>query len=215
VEAWFSAENEDTIEVMLHLGKYEPLAWVEPHPGSVFLDVGGFAGGYTLRAAKAIGSAGRVIALEPDQTNRQQLERNLTLNDISNTTVLPLAAWSRTGLVRFHHDPHHPNWHKVDEGRGTDTVEAVTLDDLAVRLELARVDWIKLDIEGGEVEALRGADKILQDYAPTLFIEVHNTLPALEDLLQQHGYRIERAVFEEVPENHGWILARSIRRVQN
>jgi FkbM family methyltransferase len=215
VEAWFCPENEDVIECMVRLGNYEPVAWIKPHLGSVFVDVGAFVGAYTLLAAKAIGSAGRVIALEPDQTNRRQLERNLSLNNVSNTTVLPLAAWSRTGPVPWHHDPDHPNWHKVDEWQGTDVAEAVTLDDLVVRLGLPRVDWIKLDIEGAEVEVLRGADKTLRGHSPTLFIEVHNTLPALEDLLHQHGYRIERAVFEEEPENHGYILARSIGRVQN
>ena len=50
------------------------------------------------------------------------------------------------------------------------------LDDLVAELRLDRLSWIKMDIEGGEVEALKGAERTLRDYRPSLFVEVHDTV---------------------------------------
>ena len=66
-----------------------------------------------------------------------------------------------------------------------------------------------MDIEGGEIEALKGAEKTLARYHPALFIEVHETIAALRDLLASLNYRIEREAFDQPPDHHGWILARA------
>jgi len=86
-------------------------------------------------------------------------------------------------------------------------VLAIPLDSLVRNLQLERVCWIKMDIEGAEVEALKGATKTLQEFSPALFIEVHGTLGPLEGLLEQLGYAIERSVFDDPPDRHGWVLA--------
>ena len=73
---------------------------------------------------------------------------------------------------------------------------------------LVRVDWIKMDIEGGEIEAIKGAAKTLVRFGPTLFIEVHETMSVLRGLLTSLDYYIERESFDEAPDHHGWVLAR-------
>jgi FkbM family methyltransferase len=207
--AWFYVEDEDSIENMLHLQDYEPVSWVAPERGGIFLDVGAHIGWYTIRAARAVGQSGRVIALEPAASNRNQLERNLELNKMANYTIVPLAAWSKAGPVRW--SPSHVSvWNKVDESGGTEKLEAVALDDLVSKLSLPQVDWIKMDIEGAETEALRGAATILRKFHPVLFIEVHECMAELRGLLPQFGYAIERAEFDQPPERHGWILARAL-----
>jgi len=207
--AWFYVEDEDSIENMLHLQDYEPVSWVAPEPGGIFLDVGAHIGWYTIRAARAIGESGRVIALEPAASNRNQLERNLALNKITSYTIVPLAAWSKSGPVRW--SPSQVSvWNKVDESRGTEELEGIALDDLVSKLSLPRVDWIKMDIEGAETEALRGAATILRKFRPILFIEVHECMAELRGLLREFGYTIDRAAFDELPERHGWILARAL-----
>src|SRR5450432_94760 len=84
LQSWFYPEDESATECMLHMENYEPVAWVAPQRGDIFLDVGGYVGWYTIQAAKAVGPAGKVIAMEPDEVNRLQLERNLKLNEIEN-----------------------------------------------------------------------------------------------------------------------------------
>jgi FkbM family methyltransferase len=207
LQAWFSPEDETALEYMLRLESYEPVQWVQPREGEVFIDVGGYIGSYSISAAKAVGSAGRVVILEPESNNRRQLERNLALNGITNCQVLPLAAWSASGPVGWHQD-NEPVWHRVEETQNDKAVNAVSIDDLVHRLSLTRVDWIKMDIEGAEVDALEGAKGTLSRFRPNLFIEVHETLKPVTELLAKFGYSIASATFDLQPERHGWILAR-------
>jgi len=205
--AWFYVEEESTIENMLNMRAYEPVTWVAPERGNVVLDIGAHIGWYSIQAARAVGDSGRVVALEPDESNRKQLERNLALNQIANHTIVPLAAWSVTGLV--HWSPSEVSvWNKIDAVRGSETIEAISLDDLVTRLSLPRVDWIKMDIEGAETEALAGAEVTLRRFHPTLFIEVHECTEQVRRLLAGYGYSIEQETFDQPPERHGWILAR-------
>ena len=207
LECWFCPEDECAIECMLHLPSYEPVDWVSPQPGHVFIDIGAHVGWYTLRAARAVGPTGFVIALEPDPVNRHQLEKNLSLNQVRNCEVVPLAAWSRPGRVRWR-PGQEPVWHKIDEQEGPEVIEAARVDDLVAQWNLEHVDWIKMDIEGGEVEALKGAVATLGQFRPALFVEVHETLGQLKELLAELGYSIVQASFDEILDKHGWILAR-------
>jgi FkbM family methyltransferase len=208
LKAWFYPEAESAIECMLHQPDYEPLVWVMPERGSVFIDVGAYIGPYTILAAKAVGATGRVIALEPDPTNRRQLEKNLQLNGISTCTVVPLAVWSCSGRIGWS-EAERPDWHRACEEASSGAIEATTLDDLVADHALDRIDWIKMDIEGGEVEALRGAQRTLARFRPALFIEIHDTIAPIRNLLGSLNYCIERESFDQPPDYHGWILARA------
>jgi FkbM family methyltransferase len=211
LKAWFVAENESAIECMLRLPSYEPFDWVTPRAGDVILDLGSYVGPYSLSAASVIGPSGRVIALEPDETNRRQLERNLTVNNVANCTVVPKAAWRRSGRVGWQAGE-QPVWHHVDDRVSESTVEAISVDDLVAEQNLDRVDWIKLDIEGGEVDALEGAKQTLRRFRPALFVEIHKTDRALRDLLGSIDYKVERESYDEPPDLHGWVLARSAQK---
>ena len=207
LQLWFSPEDELAIEYMLRLPDYEPFEWVLPKAGDVFIDVGAYVGGYTLHAAKAVGSSGRVVAMEPDPSNRRQLETNLSLNSVSNCTVVPLAAWSEAGEIGWHSDDVHV-WRKVDQKETSSQVPTTTIDSLAGELGLQGVSWIKMDIEGAEIQALQGAEQVLRKFHPTLFIEVHETLEPVTRFLKGCGYTIVQSTFDILPDRHGWILAR-------
>jgi FkbM family methyltransferase len=208
LQAWFSPEDESATECMLHMENYEPVAWVAPKKGDIFLDVGGYVGWYSIQAAKAVGPAGKVIVLEPDEINRLQLERNLGLNDIRNVQVLSKAVWSFSGTVNWSHGT-EPVWHQVGQAQTGDFREAVSIDDLVQTLGLTQLDWVKLDIEGAEIEAIEGAHKTLNTLRPILFIEVHKTREHLGSMLKEIGYSVEREQYDELPDMHGWILARA------
>ncbi len=207
LQSWFLPEDESAMECMLRLPSYEPVSWVAPKLGDIFIDIGAYIGWYTIQASRAIGANGRVVALEPDPSNRRQLERNIRLNQLENCALIPLAAWSRAGDIGWQSSDTLV-WHKVDEAQGPQSIEVTTVDFLVGKLSLPHVDWIKLDIEGGEVEALKGAEQTLRRFHPKLFIEVHETLRALKQFLETMGYVIEKASFDQPFDHHGWILAR-------
>src|SRR6266576_3845240 len=184
---WFMPEDESAIECMLHMPAYEPVGWD------------------SIQAGRAVGNSGRVVTLEPDAANRKQLERNLALNKLNNVQIFPLAIWSRSGNVGWLQGE-EPVWHKVGAG-GELTQESISIDALVDMLRLSRLDWIKLDIEGGEVEALRGAVRTLRIYHPKLFIEIHETSQAVAGMLLEAGYTVAREHYDQPPDRHGWILA--------
>lgn len=208
LRAWFRPHDESAMECMLCLPSYEPVGWVAPKPGDVFLDVGAYIGWFTIQAAKAVGPSGKVVALEPDTYNRGQLEENLALNGLSSCTVVPVAAWFEAAEIGWRADD-VPVWSKVDRASHGGSVRAVTIDSLVDDLGLAKVDWIKMDIEGAEVEALQGAQKTLARFRPDLFIEVHETLDTVSRFLEKFGYAVEKSEFDEPPDRHGWILAQA------
>ena len=207
LQAWFRPEDEIAIECMFRLPSYEPVGWVSPKPGDVFLDVGAYIGWYTIQAASAVGPSGRVIAMEPDPANRRQLETNLSLNAISTCTIVPLAAWSKAGEIGWQSND-VPVWSKVGQTQNTSTVRSEAIDALTAKLGLDDVNWIKMDIEGAEIEALQGAQRVLGQFHPTLFIEIHETLEPVTRFLKEFGYTIEQSEFDILPDHHGWILAR-------
>jgi FkbM family methyltransferase len=206
LHAWFRPEDESAIECMLHMRSYEPVDWVKPVAGEYFLDIGGYIGWYSILAARAVGTEGQVIVLEPDPANMRQLKFNLWLNQVDRVRVLPWAAWSRSGEVPWTFAA-EPVWHHIREG-GTQTVPCISIDELCERLNLPRLDWIKLDIEGAETEALRGARLTLLHHSPNLFIEIHGVRQEVVSLLNEMGYFVERETYDMPPDKHGWILAR-------
>jgi FkbM family methyltransferase len=207
LDGWFLAENESAIECMLHMEGYEPTRWVSPREGDVFLDIGGFVGWHAIRAARIVGPSGRVISLEPDPINRGQLEVNLSLNAIANCTISALAAWSTTGEELGWYTRKSPDCCRIDGAECAQKVVTTTIDDLVCDMKLDRLDWIKMDIEGGEIEALKGAEMSFSRYRPQVFVEVHNTVDAVKELLARYNYAIEKEAYDSLVKPHGWYYA--------
>jgi hypothetical protein len=87
-------------------------------------------------------------------------------------------------------------------------VVTTTIDDLVRDMQLDRLDWIKMDIEGGEIEALKGAEMSLGRYRPHLFVEVHDTVDGVKGLLARYNYAIEKEAYDSSVKPHGWYYAR-------
>jgi FkbM family methyltransferase len=139
-------------------------------PGGVFIDVGANMGYYTTMAAKAVGPEGLVIAFEPSPTNLQFLLRNLALNHARNVVVFSVALSDRAGIAKLWSAPFYNSG--VCSMRGPDFAESssdyvriasLRLDDLqTLHQHMPRISVIKLDTEGLEFQALRGAEELLR-----------------------------------------------------
>ena len=132
-------------------------------PGGTFLDVGANVGLYTVVAGRRVGPEGRVLAVEADAGNRGWLERNVRANGLGNVEVLPFAAGAehRHRRFRLRRDGGHHGFyrHPVEATVETIEVEERPLDALVE----GPVDLVKLDVEGGELEVLRGMERILEE----------------------------------------------------
>jgi FkbM family methyltransferase len=146
-------------------------------PGMTVLDVGGHAGVYAMTAARAVGPTGRVITFEPSARERARLASHLRLNRIRNVTIEPLAVGSTAGTVDLHvADGADTGFNSLRPQPGhpahATSVAMCTLDDYVARAAIAHVDFVKMDIEGGERDALVGAAALFRRDRPVLLCEI-------------------------------------------
>ena len=176
--------------------------------GMVFMDVGANIGELTLVASKLVGSEGSVIAFEPVDFIAEQLEFNLQENSIRNAHVFRKALSDEVAKATIHLPDPKTVRGEFNQGLASilgtpsgasiaQTVEVVTLDDLAGELSLTRLDLIKVDIEGAESRFLKGAEGTLQRFSPDLILEFNPTEDPTEDrdvmkTLGSLGYRPHR-----------------------
>ncbi len=149
-------------------------------PESVFVDIGANMGEYALFAAKRV-PLGRVIAYEPLPRMRLLLEKNRDLNGFKNITVVPIALSDKPGRLKiFEVKDVHEGLATIfpgdRESESAVEVELRTLDDeIASSVQTARVDFVKLDIEGSELFALRGARETIRRFRPHVMVEINES----------------------------------------
>lgn len=197
-------ESELTGELYLELA--------DLRPGAVVIDGGAYCGASAYAFSRAVGPTGRVLAFEPDPQSYAALQRNLRRHGLDNVTALPQGLWSSSGRLRF--VSHGNMGSAIVRGDAPDagSIEVTSLADAVARAGVDRLDFVKLDIEGAEVEVLAAARDVLRTYRPRVVVEAHLvdgrlTTRALRELLRDAGYRsqilleIEEATFQLV---YGW-----------
>jgi FkbM family methyltransferase len=139
--------------------------------GATVFDVGANAGFFTLLASKLVGDSGRIYAFEPLPRNLDFLERHIRLNELANVHVEALAIAATSGEAHFR-IAQHASMGGLSEG-GDLRVVTASLDDLIASGRATRPDFIKMDIEGAESDALRGANELLAGGALTIALSTH------------------------------------------
>jgi FkbM family methyltransferase len=158
--------------------------------GQTVIDIGAHVGFYTLLAARLVGPAGHVIAFEPVPRNLCYLRRHLRMNDIDNVSIVGKAVGRHEGSVAFHESPDHSMGRIAADGALM--LEAVAIDGFLAENEYFCPDCIKMDIEGGEYDALLGAKNTLAECKPILFLSTHDksTHEKCCLLLKEFDYRL-------------------------
>jgi FkbM family methyltransferase len=153
-------------------------------PGDTVIDGGGCWGDTALYFAERVGPGGGVHCFEFVPDNLRILRLNLELNQglEPRVRVVPSALWSRSGerLPYSGEGPATSVATNLDSGAGA--VPTIALDDYVRELELPRVDFIKLDIEGAELQALQGAEDTLRRFRPRLAIALYHRLADFVDI---------------------------------
>ena len=168
-----------------------------------YVDVGAHIGFMAIAAALAKPRA-RVVAIEPHPANAARLRKNLALNPAARVTLEQAAAGRRAGTAQLTSEGEGTDFHRIVAGgssAGTVEVPVLTLDELAERRAIDRIDVLKLDVEGYEPEALAGAERLLAGgRIGTIICELNDKLLArvgwdaqrLEQHLRERGYVRER-----------------------
>ena len=166
--------------------------------GDVVVDIGANIGIFTVKA----GNEGVVIAIEPEKNNLRVLERNIGINGLKNVVVIPKGVWSKKDKMRFYLTSTLSS--SLVNNRRTDSkhtnkfieIEVDTLDNMLKELRINRVDFIKMDIEGAEIEALKGLKESLKNTNVKLAIAAYHevngdaTMKAIIPELEKLNFKV-------------------------
>jgi FkbM family methyltransferase len=188
-----------------------------PTKGDVVVDLGAYLGRYTLTSSNLVGENGKVIAIEGDPSHYDILKKNLKLNKVSNVTAIScmvgskdmrLIVGSEDNYLTVSSKDMHINYQENsyrefdDTGRvqiGNSIVNLNTLDNLLIKEHgISEVNWMKIDVEGAELEVLKGAHNILSNSKRIkMLIEIHDTnklYKPIVEILNSHNFKI---IFEK------------------
>lgn len=172
-------------------------------PGNVVIDLGTYSGLTAIAFSKAAGPTGRVLAVEPDRSNLASctinIERNRKINKLENIELFPIAITGHSGRIEFSNEGSMGSAPSsiVGTHRGAVTsVECKTLDELASSTDVDRVDFIKMDIEGSEVDAVAASENFFRRFRPRIIVETHaleqgTSLQPVRTLFERFGYDCE------------------------
>jgi FkbM family methyltransferase len=190
-----------------------------PRDGGIVVDVGAHYGRYAIIAAKRVGPKGKVIAIEADPNNFDMLNKNIKLNELSEHVItLNYAASSNKSKVKLS-IPEKKSGHTIYSSIITSRaptekfieVNANTIDNLLHEngISLEQVNWIKIDVEGAELEVLKGTINILSKSKDISFlIEIHDVgngktlYEPIMDLLNDYNFKKEFEKIYESGERH-------------
>lgn len=170
----------------------------KPKLGWTVLDIGAHIGYYTIKASKKVGPNGRVICAEAYSGNYNFLIKNLEVNSCFNVEALKKAITNYDGSTKlfFGSDSGHNTLLEKSVFATTEyeNVDAITLNTLFNQQQIEFVDLAKIDIEGNELNLLKGANQVLTDgKIKRLVIEVHTPITTNNSVhiyLQDLGYDV-------------------------
>ncbi len=196
--------------ILLRNGEWQPEVWeslsLALPKGAVFLDVGAHIGTFTLKAARKVGPDGKVLAFEPNPETATLLRDNLAANHLENVVVEAIACTDKDQQLTLYAAPINntgaSSLSETNAEYGDSTalkpfqVRGRPIDDVVKELNLSRVDAIKIDVEGAELQVLRGAVETLKRFHPKIVLEMvpeqlasfHTTPEEVAALIRSTGY---------------------------
>jgi FkbM family methyltransferase len=185
---------------------YERVFKVEK--GDVVVDVGAHVGMFTVKALREVGEEGLVIAIEPEERNFELLKRNT--RGYKNVKLVKKAVGDKTGraILYISELSGEHSIKRSSRAMKSIDVEVDTLDNMLSSLGVSKVDFLKIDVEGAELEVLRGASGYLSEgkirkvaVAAYHYCEEHKEV---EDFLSYHGFLVEKTQVKGKWYVYGW-----------
>jgi FkbM family methyltransferase len=192
------------------------------HPGGVVYDIGANMGFFSLIAARLVGPNGQVNAFEPVSENVRCIRENANLNRFANVQTYEVAVGNNAGAAELL----LTNWDggstlntssvKPSEPVAKREVEVIAIDSFIGAKNLRSPTFIKIDVEGLELEVLRGMSEILKTVQPIILFEVddgdrdtfHRRWRELDDYMESFGYLVTH--LESSYGNRSWNVGHSV-----
>ena len=169
-----------------------------PRHGEIVFDLGSNCGASVFVFSRAVGPTGHVVAFEPDPLNREMLRRNVEALALANVELHDEAVAGRTGRMRFNSEGSlgAALSHVVSRAGLAKTIEVSVLSLPDACVAVGRTpDFIKMDVEGAEIEVLEGAQDWLRTHRPRWVMDTNHRIGGkftdarVERILTTYGYR--------------------------
>ncbi|GAB4546546.1 MAG: FkbM family methyltransferase [Pleurocapsa sp.] len=147
------------------------------HPGDVFYDIGSNVGFFSIIAAQLVGEGGKVYAFEPGQENANSIRHNAQLNKFKQIEVIEKAVSHSSGsgqllLAKYSGGHALATADAPPDLAGEVTVDLVSIDDLIAQNKIAPPNFVKVDVEGAELDVLKGMKQTIKTHQPTIIYEI-------------------------------------------
>ena len=183
---------------------YERLPEVRVKKGETVVDVGAHVGAFTIKARREVGENGLVIAIEPEPRNLELLKRNVQKYD--NVIVIDKAVGNRKGKTKLYLSETSCEHSIINRGARSIQVEIDTLSDILSGLGISRVDFVKIDVEGAELEVLKSAGNYLKKIKKISIAAEHywGEQDNLESFLKSNGFSTKKIEVKGKWYVYGW-----------
>lgn len=201
---------------LLHPPAIHPAVRARLRPGGAAIDIGANLGEWALALARAVGPAGRVLAIEPAPRAAASLARTFAANGLTQAELIRCAVGDHDGIAEFavpvvtssRTDTGTARIGPAAAAQEALTVALRRLDLLVAERRLDRVDLVKIDVEGHERRVLDGAETTLGRFHPVLVIETGHEAEgdrrAIHDRLGVLGYRMLGVLLDFGMAEAGW-----------
>ena len=186
-------DEKDSLQLNFN-GNFEPveteIVKKEIKENDIVLDVGANIGYYSLIFAQLIGKSGKVYSFEPDPTNFEILKKNILVNKHENVILENKAVSNKEGNLKLYLSTENNGMHRIYPSKWCKEsidINSIKIDNYFNKNQ--KIDFIKLDIEGAEYDALLGMESIIQNNENiVIFIEFVPTS------LEEHGTNPEKVI---------------------
>lgn len=189
------------------------LSRFNPQLGETVIDIGAHLGRYSIIGSKRVGNGGTVVSIEANPDVYSILTRNISLNNLDNVHTLNNAAFSKQTKIKFYKGESDNMQNNQFGTVMTDIdnfsekqldeyveVNAVTVDSILFeqRLDIHKIKWIKIDVEGAEYEVVKGCKNLLSaSNKLAILVEIHNLSDGtthyeeIKEYLEYNGFLID------------------------
>lgn len=170
-----------------------------PKEGQTVIDIGGYYGESAIWFADLVGEKGHVFTFEMNSNNIKKLNNNLAINHMQKyIDICEYALWDKKEIIYFFDEGPETG---IDITQGDNSMQAIQLDDWNEQKKLDEIDYIKIDVEGSEMNVLKGARKVIERYKPDFaicvyhnFWDIYNIIKYLKEIVPEYKIYLNQKV---------------------
>lgn len=167
--------------------------------GDIVLELGAFCGFGTMKLSNLVGENGKVIAVEADKINYKILEKNIKNNNLKNVKIVNKGIWNANGELSLYKESNQRNSlveELLDNVEKSEKIEVDSVDNILKKLDINQVDFITMEINAAEIEALKGMKNVLMQDDIRIIAAgwyEYNGKPAwkkMKEILEEYGFTV-------------------------